>query len=34
MILLEGYDMVDQWDFAGDVGKNEETIRSERGWGM
>ena len=34
MILLERYDMVDQWGFAGDVGSNEETIRSERGWGM
>jgi hypothetical protein len=33
IILLEGYDMVNQWSFAGDVDRNEETIRSERGWG-
>jgi hypothetical protein len=31
MILLEGYDMVDQWSFAGDVNANEETIRCEKG---
>ena len=33
LILLEGYDMVNQWRFAGDVDRNEETIRSERGRG-
>jgi hypothetical protein len=33
VILLEGYDMVDQWGFAGKVGGNEGAIRCEGGWG-
>jgi len=33
MVLLQGYDMVNQWSFAGDADGNEETIRCERRWG-
>jgi hypothetical protein len=35
MKLLEGYDMVDQWGFAGDVNANEESeggCRNDDGW--
>ena len=32
MILLDGYGIVNQWSFAGDVDRNKETMRCERGW--